>query len=109
MAKIKNGLILYQVLTNGTLKGVYANNEPISAGQTFKDVATPRIAKSRKIDGYYDCVYDEYGRKDIKLNLKIDLKGLVYDFTWFDKDESDVWFRGVGYALRKNQIVVHYE
>jgi hypothetical protein len=99
------GLIIYDVLPNGCLNGVYSNDD------ARLDIGN-EIAKKNNtnvdIDGDYSCAWIELGgNPPLLAALEVRNNNGVYEFIWRQQNGNNEIFRGHGIRLN-NQIAVVY-
>ena len=111
---MNNGVVLYNIESNGCLNGVYTNDGV--SGEIFNEIARLQINGQRGedgISGIYDCLYFDLNNSSCKRSLKISVspqhsarKIYTYTFEW--SNENVMSFKGTGYRMNETQIVVHY-
>jgi len=104
------GVIVYEILPNGCLNGIYSNDAMSTTNEIFNEIAR-KIPNANKdeILGKYACSYIDLGNKieicDLEINAPPSKKG-QYQFTWTKKGTKI--FEGIGWLTRHNQITVSY-
>lgn len=111
---MKNGVVLYNIESNGCLNGVYTNDGVL--GEIFNEIArlkTDGQSGEDGISGSYDCLYFDLDNSPCNRSLIISVspqnsarKLYTYRFEWFNEKVRS--FIGTGYRMNGTQIVVHY-
>jgi len=131
MAHTLDGVVLYEIFSDGCLNGVFSNNHPAGF---INDAAGNRIGNrlfneiARKIDqndndilnnpsaliGNYICSYIDLGGVVCECRLEISLghirrngRACEYDFIWTDRTIGARIFEGSGWRIG-NRIAVSY-
>lgn len=106
-----SGLILYTIELDGCLNGLYTNNKV--DGEILNEIAKRKHDSPTKntdtIIGTYDCVFFEANKPFVQANLVINIEqgtARTYTFDWIKLGKSI--FKGRGYKISHNQIIVHY-
>ncbi len=108
-----NGVMVYEILPNGCLNGVYSNDHPKTNNQIFNDVARKKISDNGdEILGEYICGFigSDNTVWDCKLiihNRPKRVQNGQYHFEWYDKNDILI-FEGTGWRTKANQIAVSY-
>lgn len=112
MAKIKHGICIYTWDQHGNLTGLYTNETGNSAGIICNEIARKKT-NNPGLDGDYLCCYIEINstgnsnRVTSNISIKQTENQNVYDFIWTD-DSGGIHFKGKGYIIQSNQVVVNY-
>lgn len=105
---------MYQDDLDGSLTGVYANEQGNFAGRIFNEIARKQVANPGLI-GIYDCTYFEPGvsRRNVARRAILTINQTphgpnVFEFIWSSGRRGRQLFHGIGYRMNANQIAVHY-
>jgi hypothetical protein len=107
--KTLNGVIVYEILPDGCLNGVFSNDHYRTGNQIFNEVARNRSPNNEadfKIEGEYNCCYMDDEKAYVR-DLKIANDNGRYKLIWTDQ-ESNTVFEGIGWKTRNNQLTVSY-
>ena len=108
MSKVKTGIIVYQIESDGCLNGVFTTE--ISDGYIYNEVANKISSDFEELCGEYNCFYFEDGSShdDVILNIQIKKdKKNTYKVTW--TESGNLIFEGIGFKMNEKQFVVRYE
>lgn len=112
MSKIETGVVLYTIERDGCLNGLYTNEH--AKGTISNEIAIHKDGTQAKdwpeeITGEYTITYLENGKNTIYHGyLNIQNVGYnIYRFEWHPGNGGH--FKGTGYKMRDNLIVVRYE
>ncbi|MEI9933807.1 MAG: hypothetical protein WDM71_02930 [Ferruginibacter sp.] len=110
------GVQVYEILPNGCLNGVYANEG--SLNEIFNEISR-KSAKQEDINidpkdiliGKYDCFYFDLNNKgeECELNIINGGSNSQYIFKWSEKGSTSSKFEGKGWKTNHNQITIKYE
>ncbi len=103
-----HGVIVYTVLNNDTLSGVWTN---IGHKTVLTDCAKKIEGSNNELDGTYRYTYidgdNEVYSGDLKIEKKSDLT--TYNFNWSIKSGDKTFsFSGIGFTFEPNKIAVSY-
>lgn len=114
MAHTFEGIMVYEILPNGCLNGVYTNDHPDTRNEIFNGIARKRSKQEEGILGDYTCGFmshtsDNIWECDLKIhNTPKRKRNGQYHFEWFDKKTKKMIFEGTGWLTRPNQVTVSY-
>lgn len=123
--KTFDGVIVYEILPNGCLNGVYSNDHLSTKNEIFNEIARKKSGYvGDEILGVYACSYMDVGNVIVNCILTItDPSSRVskransgqFDFTWYlsgtfneEKNTGTKIFEGTGWRTKVNQITVSY-
>ena len=112
-AKITEGIMLYDVLSDGSLNGSYTNEHAPDDGTIFTETALKiQDGPGSDICGKYTSFYFDSNnqRRDGTLTVQLITPGIkAHEFTWTDSLTGEITFRGIGYKMNQRQVAVHYQ
>lgn len=112
MAKVHNGIVLYDIQLNGCHNAVYANEQAPDAGVIFSETIRKKSQDNEIIAGDYDCFYFDPGnaRRDAEVRI-VRRNGTenVFDVSWTLVGQATPAFTGIGYQMNARQFAVHYK
>lgn len=105
MSKIKKGLCLYTIEKDGCLNGVYTHEG--ARGVISNEIAR-KHPKGKMIGNGLADRYNSYyfDTKGVTTEIKIKLNNGEYQIDWVI--DSEIAFKGYGYLMNANQLVVQY-
>ena len=101
-----NGIILYEIDKDGNLKGFHTNE--FLDGNINLEIAKKETCDLKIIGTYHSTFYKgELQIKNVKLDVQIKAeKSNTFKFLWTENNFPI--FKGIGYVLGENQIVVYF-
>jgi hypothetical protein len=114
MSKFK-GIVVYEILPNGCLNGVYSNNDLATKDEIFNEIARKHPDEGvHGIVGKYTCGYIDLNNQLHECILQITsitntANNFQYEFVWHDKISNAIKWKGIGWRTRDNQITVRYD
>lgn len=109
-----DGVIVFEILPNGCLNGVYSNDHADSKNEIFNGIARKKPNQKEGIIGDYICGFMSHNSDDIwTCDLKIHntpkrQRNGQFHFEWYEKGTNKMIFEGTGWQTRTNQITVSY-
>lgn len=120
-----NGVIVYEILPNGCLNGVYSNDHDSTNNEIFNEIARQKFkVNGDELLGEYACSYIDLGNNIVNCDLVISnplirkhprARHGQFDFTWYElgtydraSNTGNIIFEGTGWRTRVNQITVSY-
>lgn len=105
-----NGVIVYEILPNGCLNGVYSNDHKNTKNEIFNEIARKKQKEdTNKIEGIYSCSYIDLNSEVFECDLEITANNGRYEFIWTELVTGVTKFTGTGWLTRQNQITVMYK
>jgi len=103
------GVVVYEILPDGCLNGVYANNGVDAKNKIFNEIARKKKKTENDdgIPGCYACSYIDIGNSVHICDLEISNNNGQYTFIW--KENETLKWEGIGWRTRDNQITVSYK
>ena len=120
MSTTLDGVIVYEILPNGCLNGVFSNDHPDNVNHEMFNEIAKKVSNidnngGDEIFGNYICSYIDFGNEVEICDLVIkpghkrqNGRRCQYDFIWQDKITKKIKFEGSGWRTRANQITVSY-
>jgi len=115
-----DGVIVYEILPNGCLNGVFSNDHSSNVNHEIFNEIARKVSDLEdhagdEIFGNYLCSYIDFGNVAEICDLVIQ-PGYVgknsrrsqYDLIWYEKGTTNIKFEGSGWRTRTNQITVSY-
>ncbi|MDB5136010.1 MAG: hypothetical protein JWP37_2613 [Mucilaginibacter sp.] len=112
IGKTLNGIVVYEILPDGCLNGVYSNTHKDTKNQIFNEMARKNsLFDEDKIDGIYACSNIDLANLVYTCELDIANTNNQYTLKWYEitsKRNRILKFEGIGWRTRKNQLTVMY-
>lgn len=110
MSKLKfTGVVIYEILPDGCLNGIYTNDHQLTNGKIFNEIARKKSEDYNDVIGDYVCSCIDFNNqvKNCELTIRFSPKNNQYKLDW--SDNQGPLFNGIGWLTRDNQLSVIYK